>query len=173
MDSVPGKRARKERRLTNAAIRKINTMGTYLDDIFDDYDRENTGYLNAPQIKSLIERYADRNASIEDVEDFIASFSDTESSGIDKDDLKQYIVHSAQINKEELEEYKSRGPLQSLLIDCSHGIRHQYELYQLTRQKKIFAFHEVDSNGQHFDNPLFGKNDLKKLRTPSSEKQKG
>lgn len=161
--------ARKERRLTNAVIRKVDLMEEYLNGLWGEYDREGNGCLGAQHTKMMIERITNCNASIEDVEDFIATMDDDGNNTIQQDDLQRYIVHAIQLSMDERKEYASRGPLQALLVRFVDGVDREFKRFQLLKHEKAYPYHKMNTSGQHFVNPLYGEA-LDKLRTPSSQK---
>ena len=113
---------------------------SFIDRIWNKYDQDDNGNLDASEMKRLVDRFTGENVSLHHVEEFLQEIDQDGDALIQKDELRDFITFGLTLSKQSREEYALRGPLQKTIVKFFYGLDgsariHAKEQRAIERQK--------------------------------------
>jgi len=100
----------------------------FLDKIWKMYDHEESGSLNAKDIKMLLKDFTGRNVQEKMCNQFLQGIDSNGDSLIEKNEMKLFIEDGIELSKEDKQAYAARGGLHATIIEFFDGVNSRLKL---------------------------------------------
>ena len=102
----------------------------YMSYIWEKYDKDNSDYLDAQELKCMIDNYSKKNVPMDLVHQFLEQVDEDGDSKIQRLELVHFVDHGVNLSNEDRQEYASRGELQAAMIDFFIGFEEEKEAFK-------------------------------------------
>ena len=109
---------------------EIANIKTFIDHIWNLYDSDNSGFIEAGETKIMLEDLTGiKNVDVEDCNKFLISIDKDKNGKIDREELSDFIFHGMLLSKEERLQYSQQGGLHDTIMQFFAGVDKARELF--------------------------------------------
>jgi len=106
---------------------KAGELEVLLNKVWEKYDPNHTGTLDAISMKKLIEHFTDHNVTEKQCEKFVDHMDKDKSGTVDHSELALFISSGIHLSLSQRQEYAKRGPFQNTIIEFFNGVIKELE----------------------------------------------
>ena len=103
-------------------MEKRKRVDDFLREIWDNYDKDQSGSLDAMETNRLLNDLTGKELSVSDCEMFISQFDGDGNMLIDREEMATFIAYGTAMDAVDRKEYASRGTLQTIMVAFFDGV---------------------------------------------------